>query len=159
MYQVSILVFSFILATPSAWRSEFIVMVTAVCIIHAGVVVMLMTSSLQEKSWVRPTQLFQLSIFVGLCYRYWRRPCYRRHTRQLFVCGLAHFDCIMYNKISDKPKITATRNHLKWHWTVKQRNRNQWSDTGAIDLFMAESQVYPSSSLTVAFHVSQYWVY
>lgn len=32
-----------LLATPSHSRSEFIVMITAVCIIHAGMVAMLMT--------------------------------------------------------------------------------------------------------------------
>lgn len=51
-------VFHFIvLATPSHSRSEFIVMVTAVCIIHAGMVAMLMTGGLQETRRVRPTQL------------------------------------------------------------------------------------------------------
>lgn len=39
-----------LLGTPSHSRSEFIVMITAVCIIHAGMVAMLMTSGEQEAS-------------------------------------------------------------------------------------------------------------
>lgn len=64
---------------------------------------------------------------VGLSYRYWRRPCYRIHTWQLFVCSLTSFDCIMYSKTSDKPLEMAsngTRESNKetviWCWRSKE---------------------------------------
>lgn len=63
-FTVSVLVFS-VRSIPSHWRSDFIVMVTVVCIIHAGVVVTLKTSSSQETRWVRPAQLLvTLSVCV-----------------------------------------------------------------------------------------------
>ena len=64
---------------------------------------------------------------VGLCYRYWRRPCYRIHTRQLFVCGLASFDCIMYSRTSDKPLEIASngtgqsnKQPVIWYWSSEE---------------------------------------
>lgn len=92
-------------ATPSHWRLEFIVMVTAVCIIHAGggckVDGQRLTGDTVRRALVGCNS-------VGLCYRYWRRLRYRIHTGLLFVCGLASFDCIMYSKTSDKPLEMAS---------------------------------------------------
>lgn len=92
-------------ATPSHWRLEFIVMVTAVCIIHAGggckVDGQRLTGDTVRRALVGCNS-------VGLCYRYWRRLRYRIHTGPLFVCGLASFDCIMYSKTSDKPLEMAS---------------------------------------------------
>lgn len=92
-------------ATPSQWRLEFIVMVTAVCIIHAGggckVDGQRLTGDTVRRALVGCNS-------VGLCYRYWRRLRYRIHTGPLFVCGLASFDCIMYSKTSDKPLEMAS---------------------------------------------------
>lgn len=92
-------------ATPSQWRLEFIVMVTAVCIIHAGggckVDGQRLTGDTVRRALVGCNS-------VGLCYRYWRRLRYRIHTGLLFVCGLASFDCIMYSKTSDKPLEMAS---------------------------------------------------
>lgn len=100
-----------------------------------------------------------VSNFVGLCYRYWRRPCYRIHTRQLFVCGLANFDCIMYSKTSDKPEITDTGNGLKWHRTVK------WGTCDLIlerqgDVCLDTHSCWPcfSSSCSFSLLTSQYLV-
>lgn len=104
-------------ATPSDWRSEFIVMVTSCVYNSCGVGCNVDDQRLTGDGMSQVNSAVSNS--VGLCYRYWRRPCYRIHTRQLFVCGLASFDCIMYSKTSDKPEITATGNGLKWHWTVK----------------------------------------
>lgn len=92
-------------ATPSHWRLEFTVMVTAVCIIHAGggckVDGQRLTGDTVRRALVGCNS-------VGLCYRYWRRLRYRIHTGLLFVCGLASFDCIMYSKTSDKPLEMAS---------------------------------------------------
>lgn len=60
---------------------------------------------------------------VDLCRTVMQALSQNRHQTSaaaLFVCGLASFDCIMYNKTSDKIKITAAGKGLKWHRTVKQ---------------------------------------
>lgn len=69
---------------------------------------------------------------VVLCYWYRRRSLLQNtHTPQLFVCGLANFNCIMYSKTSDKPTTAAAGNGLKWPWKV---------DGGACDLILERAR-------------------
>lgn len=127
-------------ATPSHWRLEFIVMVTAVCIIHAGggckVDGQRLTGDTVRRALVGCNS-------VGLCYRYWRRLRYRIHTGLLFVCGLASFDCIMYSKTSDKPLERP-------QMAPDSRLTSLWSDTSA-----AEGCLQSYSRSLYNIHISQ----
>lgn len=127
-------------ATPSHWRLEFIVMVTAVCIIHAGggckVDGQRLTGDTVRRALVGCNS-------VGLCYRYWRRLRYRIHTGPLFVCGLASFDCIMYSKTSDKPLERP-------QMAPDSRLTSLWSDTSA-----AEGCLQSYSRSLYNIHISQ----
>lgn len=110
-------------ATPSHWRSEFIVMVTAVCIIHARVVV-LMTSGLQE-----PTQLL---VTLSVCVTDIDAGLVTKYTRNSFlfvVWPILIALCIARHLISPRSQPLemasngtgqSNRETVIWYWGSKE---------------------------------------